>query len=66
MFDSTASMLPLQEKADCPENGQEKQVHLCEVLGGQAEHDNMHQAMDQIPGGERGLVTHLGKKVCPD
>ena len=64
MFESTAKLLPLQEKADCPENGQEKQVHLCEELGGKAEHDAAHKALDHIPGGERELVTHLGKKCC--
>jgi hypothetical protein len=64
MLESLASRLPLQDSATCPENQQEKQVHLCEVLGGQAEHDSMHKAVDNIPGGEEELTTHLGPKTC--
>ena len=64
MFNSTAKLTRLTQKTDCPENQQEKQIQLREVLGGQPEHDSAHKILDNIPGGEAELVTHLGKSPC--
>jgi len=61
MLDTTARLSPLQERANCPENDQGKKLNLREVLGGEAEVENMTVGTKGIPGAD-DLVVPLGKK----